>query len=82
MEDIIMVYPYFNTLFYIHTDTIDFKLGLVISQSYILIVFHGRNLTGNKMRYTVTKMTTYNSKNSKMIYNNYPSKSDFNISES
>ena len=40
----LLVYPYFNEEFKIHTDNKKFQLGAVISQNKKLISVHGINL--------------------------------------
>ena len=50
----LLTYPDFNEEFNFHTDTIKFKLGVMIIQKGETIAFYSRKLTGSKNRYIVT----------------------------
>ena len=50
---ILLAYQYFNKLFYIHTDAIEYQLNAVIIQECRPIYLYIRNLTGTHTRYTV-----------------------------
>ena len=54
-QDILLVYPYFNERFDIHTDAINYELGAAISHNGKTIAFYSRKLTGPQIRYTVTE---------------------------
>ena len=43
-HDILLIYPYFNERFYIHTDYSELQLGSVISQKGKPIAFYSREI--------------------------------------
>ena len=54
-RDTLLIYPYFNKRFYIHTDASYFQLGAVISKCGKPIAFYSRKLTELQLRYKVTE---------------------------
>ena len=54
-RDDLLIYPYFNRCFDIHTDARKFHLGAVISQDGKPIAFYSRKLTKPQQWYTVTE---------------------------
>ena len=54
-QDTLLVYPYFNELFDIHTDAINYQLGAAISHNGKTIAFYSRKLTGPQIRYTLIR---------------------------
>ena len=53
--DTLLIYPYFNKYFDIHTDASDFQLEAVIIQDGKPLSFYICKLTGLQTQYTVTE---------------------------
>ena len=53
-RDTLLIYPYFNEEFKVHTDASDFQLGAVISKKGKPIDFYSGTITGAQRGYIIT----------------------------